>query len=728
MRISGTKIIGLVGAFLLVATAGAVISAQSQKSAEDLYQAALVLKEGRGDLEEAIKIFVKILADFPKERAVTGKAQLQIGLCYEKLGETKALEAFRKVIADFQDQPEVVKIARARLDALAKPAAAAGVSPQSAGMTLRQVDLPDGKISPDGRWIAIGEYEENIFLYEIATKKKTPLTRNSTGKNCCTMIMTIDWSPSGLHLAYNLLDNESYSVHIIDLTGANDKVVYLENGTRRYIDSALWLKDEGSIFLILSDNSGPKRRQSVGILALAAGEFREIRKYEGDSIGNGLLSPDGRSIVCSFFPDSGSNRKSGIVMLNTSSGTETFIDEHPELSIPAAWTSNGSGLIFTSRRSGTDAVWILPMSDGKTAGDPRLIREFSASVRAMGIVESSLYLRETQFGYPDVYTAQVDLATGKTIRAPELLEKDYRGISRTPFWSPDGRMLAYLFQSAHRPTDGNRIAYDTLRIRDLSTNEVKNFRSPIRRTDIAMPRWSPDGKYLFLYGPSLGPGSSQNNGIYRVDANTGESSLYLEDPPGDGSSVTAITANGKTIYKVHLERGETLYSDRKWLSRMDMDTKQEKELYRADKGAQLLFVALSDDDQWLGFLLSSQGGGQKWCVMPALGGDVRILYEKPPEEKEGGNSLFFWGPPGKGFLFRTVRFINGVASPTEIWHIANLERAEPKLLELKIKNIYVPPGLSFHPDCKTVAFQTNGEYISNCWILENFLPLIKSEK
>jgi len=190
----GKAIIGAVGAILLMTLAGAVI-AQSQKSAEELYQSALVMKEGRGDLEAAIKLFARILSEYPRDRAVTGKAQLQIGLCYEKLGEAKAQEAYNKVIAEFQDQPEVVKIAKERLAGLAKPAAAAG--PASSGMVLRQVDLPDGKISPDGRWIAIGEYDSNLFLYEIATKKEIPLKRQKREADAIDLIWSVVWAPAG---------------------------------------------------------------------------------------------------------------------------------------------------------------------------------------------------------------------------------------------------------------------------------------------------------------------------------------------------------------------------------------------------------------------------------------------------------------------------------------------------------------------------------------------------
>lgn len=92
-----------------------------QQSAEQLYEAALLKKNADGDLDGAIEIFRQILARFPEERTVAAKAQLQIGMCYEKLGKEKAKlaqESFQKVINDYPKQVETVKVAREKLSGL----------------------------------------------------------------------------------------------------------------------------------------------------------------------------------------------------------------------------------------------------------------------------------------------------------------------------------------------------------------------------------------------------------------------------------------------------------------------------------------------------------------------------------------------------------------------------------------------------------------------------------
>ena len=60
-----------------VSTAGRAI--QARKSADQPYHEALVKKEGDGGLQAAIKLFQKLITDFPNERAVASKARCRSG-------------------------------------------------------------------------------------------------------------------------------------------------------------------------------------------------------------------------------------------------------------------------------------------------------------------------------------------------------------------------------------------------------------------------------------------------------------------------------------------------------------------------------------------------------------------------------------------------------------------------------------------------------------------------
>ena len=96
-------------------------AAQKSQSADVLLGAALHQEEVEGNLEAAIETYKKILADFPDNRPMAARALLQMGQCYEKLGKDEARKAYERLVRDYADQSEQVKLARTRLAALTGP-------------------------------------------------------------------------------------------------------------------------------------------------------------------------------------------------------------------------------------------------------------------------------------------------------------------------------------------------------------------------------------------------------------------------------------------------------------------------------------------------------------------------------------------------------------------------------------------------------------------------------
>ncbi len=55
---------------------------------------------------------------YPAEKEYGAKSQLYIGLCYEKMGRQEAQKAFQKVIDNYPEQTEAVKLANKKLSFL----------------------------------------------------------------------------------------------------------------------------------------------------------------------------------------------------------------------------------------------------------------------------------------------------------------------------------------------------------------------------------------------------------------------------------------------------------------------------------------------------------------------------------------------------------------------------------------------------------------------------------
>ena len=103
------------------------------QSGYDLYQQALQKEKVEGKLQEAIQLYQRIIKNYAKDRALTAKALLQLGTCYEKQGNAQARQTLERVVKDFAEQSDVVASAKAQLSAM--PTASASVG-GSKGLTL----------------------------------------------------------------------------------------------------------------------------------------------------------------------------------------------------------------------------------------------------------------------------------------------------------------------------------------------------------------------------------------------------------------------------------------------------------------------------------------------------------------------------------------------------------------------------------------------------------------
>ena len=150
-----------------------VASAQRANEAERLLGQGLHFEEVEDDCKEAIKAYERVLQQRDASRNVAARAQLHLGVCQEKLGRQQARAAYEKVVSGFQDQQEIVAIARARLEA--GDATSAPVRVASSGIHVAGVDPTSGNIhgpatritqdprywdqaiawSPDGRLMAL---------------------------------------------------------------------------------------------------------------------------------------------------------------------------------------------------------------------------------------------------------------------------------------------------------------------------------------------------------------------------------------------------------------------------------------------------------------------------------------------------------------------------------------------------------------------------------------------
>ena len=199
-------------------------------------------------------------------------------------------------------------------------------------------------------------------------------------------------------------------------------------------------------------------------------------------------------------------------------------------------------------------------------------------------------------------------------------------------------MLAYFYQKDVELT--TRFRYDYLKIKSLATGRVDEYKLDFhgRSGHWALPRWSADGKTIFVLGKK---GDALGLLAYNLAAKT--SRIILED-----RDICAFTADGKIVY---LERmvGKKPTEAFDTLIRKDLTTGKESVIYSCAPGEGMTRVRLSPDDSMIGFysaaIMDAESAGA--CLIPADPG--RTLTKE--DARFFRTSIFFdWGPSGKGIL------------------------------------------------------------------------------
>jgi len=639
------------------------------------FQQAVDLLESKGDVPGALKLFEE-LAKGP-DRSVAARSLLYIGSCHEKLGKDGAQKAYERIVREFADQREPAAEAQARLAALGRAAAAANgralvVRRVWAG---RNIDVM-GAASADGRYLTFVDWDTgNLAVHDLATGEIRALTNKRVYSDSPEFAMDSTFSPDSKQVAYIWFNKEFfYEMRLIGVDGSHARTLY-SNKERGWAQPYAWSADGKQILARLG-------KKNLALVSVADGSAREFKVLDAAASLEGLiLSPDGRFAVYGF--------KGDIFAAATSDGRETPLVSHPADDSPLAFTPDGSRLLFLSDRTGSVGVWAVRFGEGKTQGEPELIKRDVGRITPMGLTRNgSLFYAQLDVGF-NIYLAALDPATG-SFTAPVPLSQRWVGRHSAPDWSPDGKLLACLFQPP-----GKESGTQVISIRTLDTGAERQLKPALKYT--RQPEWSPDGRHFLVRAVD----SQGRWGLHTVDAQTGEVTTLVR---GDVFWANhAWSPDGKAIF---YQQGQTR------LLRRDYSSGEEKLLTRDEAWDFGRALAVSPDGSTLAYTAYER---EKKSVvlklMPAGGGEARELLRTPEQESIRAGGLV-WMRDGKRILF---------IKKSDLWAIA-AEGGEPHKLNLAIKGL---TKLCFHPDGQQVAFQAGGRS-GEVWVLENFLPPLKS--
>ncbi len=449
-------------------------SGLAQQTAEELYQAGLYQEEVHGDLEGAIEIYRTILNDHADSRAVAAKAQLHIGICYETLGLQEAQQAYERVVANYGDQSEVVRQARARLAAL-RPAVAKARGPVarlvlSGANPADQIDSHRAIIpSPDGHRVAYTQ-SNVVYVRDLATGE----TEQVASRGPTEVHGPPVWSADGKRLAFTVKDTATQVnvVKILDLSTRQTRTIPMPAEGEKYLLD--WTRDGRQ--LLYSD----ERARSLHIMAVDDGTVTTV----SDSVWpwqRATFSPDGRFVA---YAHGATPRGPHTLCVQPVSGgpRREILESGDRMYLHPLWSPDGSAIGHQQ----SDGIWVVPMADGIASGPARLA--YRTESPRWGIAWTAAgglyYTANEQRNVP--VRVEVDPGTGQAVGAPAEELTEYPGLG-TYRWSPDGRRVALTGW------------HNDLTVYSIDTKTSTSF-DPVEqegRLWFSGGMWSPDGRELW---------------------------------------------------------------------------------------------------------------------------------------------------------------------------------------------------------------------------------------
>jgi Tol biopolymer transport system component len=706
----------LIVAGALVAPRAIAQSDEKNREKADVLLAAAEHKQlVDGDLEAAIRDYKKILADYATNRPIAAKALLELGECYEKLGSAEARKAYERLVRVYSDQTEQVASARTRLAALSGKGGAEG-----SGLVARRIwagpgaDIGGGP-SPDGRYLSFADWATggDLAVRDLRTGTNQRVTNKGPESNEWADEGSV-FSPDGRQLAYTWYDKDiALNLRVVGLDGSAPRVLY-KSHDMYYVEPFDWSPDGKNLLAVLT---GKDYTNQIAWVSVADGSTRILRTlpWRGTGFGVGVsLSPDGRYIAYDSAPNADS-ANAEIFLLAADGSKEVPLVQDAADNISPRWAPDGKHVLFLSDRTGTYGLWAIQVENGKSVGPAQLVKSDIGRAEPMHFTRSGSFFYGVNTGTFDVYVATLDPATWKLAAAPKKVVGHFVGVNSAPDWSPDGKYLVYTSQRK-----GLWAGWGPRRIliRSVETGEERELPALFDYYPWSKLRWSPDGRSL-LFAGSDGRG---REGVYVIDAQTGEAALVVRSAIGEGTSGAEWSADGSEIFYV---QGD---SESDHILLHNLKTGQNKELYRGSiegvKTGAVTNFAISRDGSQLALLVKdkkTQSVALK--VLSAAGGEARELLQLPAEG--GFSGEMEWTPDGRGILFGRER--QGTASQqqiTELWHIP-AEGGKPEKTELAMEGLR---DLRFDHDGQRIAFSASTGLGSEVWVLENVLPVERASR
>ncbi len=595
--------------FICLLVLGFIMSFQTPilaQNSEKLFEQGMMKEEGEGNLIEAIAIYNKIVNNVSADRTFRAKALLQVGICYEKLGNENARKSYQKLISEYADQEAIVAIGREKLKGLKK----VNLTKKNEGIIATQIKFPEGeggRISSDGESLIYVDWttkdnEPAIYIKDLRNGKSRIVSKVGTWEAPIKFPDTPIWSPDGKLFTYYWYDKveEKREFHIANVDGTNDKVI--AKGKDALYPFA-WSSD-GKYIVGTS-------KEHIVLFSLTENKYKSLKANDLHRIHSMEISPDNKYIVYGMRQIKGV-RDQDIYMLSLDGKIDNKVISNAANDFNPQWSTDGRHLIFLSDRLGKNDLWKIGIENGLTVGTAKLVKSNLSNrgdaTSILGITKDQTLYYETASSRKDIYLLNMDLTGKTTINATKRISDLKIMNNSIPAISNDGRYIAFVQWSLTNDSEITGHMF-IISIYDTKTEKIKTLNSKIFLLSqlywyYPKLQWSPNGDKILLQGRIKDEGNIIA-GVFSYDVKTEEFETILEvldykgfvEIPSTGTGHT-FSNDGKNIYY--------LSTDRKNILKTEIESKKESVLYTSVKP--LAYFKISKDASKLAYIYDGNWG------------------------------------------------------------------------------------------------------------------------
>ena len=532
--------------------------------------------------------------------------------------------------------------------------------------------------SPDGNELAYAwkvDKDDGLRIYVQLVGAGTPLRLTSgPGDDDCPA-----WSPDGRFVAFmrHAKDGSSASYFITSALGGSERKVadaYIDPYT---LGSLVHWSPDGQNLLVTDRSSPQDSHAGLLLISIENGQREMLFTSNAPYLATAAYSPDGKYIA--FVQGAGFLAQEVFVFRTDTKETRQLTSDKAYVS-GLTWTPDSKSILFSSSRSGLQALWRISAAGGNPMHLPSGIEYPSGPTVALNGARLAFVSEHLN--------VNVWRTPGPAAKSP--------GAATKLIASSRGQ-----YDFSYSP-DGTKIAFGSDR---SGPNEIwicnSDGSNPVQLTSLAnsatgTPRWSPDGKQIAFDSRLEG-----HSDIFVISAEGGKARRLTEGP--SESAVPSWSHDGKWVYFA----SDRTASFEIWKTPVDGGTALQVTHLGGSAQTAAGFMDSFEDGTFLYYRRSAGTYVGTIWRMPVQGGESVRLLEPVP--------FASWGVFGHAIVY-----IDSSNKPTKLKAFDVETRKLRDFATADLGQQALAVGFAVSPDGQWVLYPRADEHDSDILLVSNF--------